>query len=79
MLTLYDYNYWATRRILAASEHVSQEQFLSPTAHSFGSLRGTLVHTLDSECAWRMLCQHQTLAYFRAMEEDAFPTVDVVA
>jgi len=79
MLTLYDYNYWATRRILAASEHVSQEQFLIPTTHSFGSLRGTLVHTLDSECAWRMLCQHQTLAYFRAMEEDAFPTVDVVA
>ena len=78
ILTLYDYNYWATRRILAASVRVSPEQFLIPTMHSFGSLRGTLVHTLDAECAWRMLCQHQTLAYFRALEEAAFPTFEVL-
>ncbi|MEP7189502.1 MAG: DinB family protein [Roseiflexaceae bacterium] len=79
ILTLYDYNYWATRRILAASVDVRPEQFLIPTMHSFGSLRGTLVHTLDAECAWRMLCQHQTLAYFGAMEEAAFPTFEVLA
>jgi uncharacterized damage-inducible protein DinB len=78
MLTLYDYNYWATRRILAASMHVSPEQFLIPTTQNFGSLRGTLVHTLDAECAWRMLWQHQTLAYFGALEEAAFPTIAVV-
>lgn len=76
--TLYDYNYWSTQRILAATSQVSQEQFLAPSAHSFGSLRGTLVHTLDGECAWRMLLQHQTLAYFRAMKEDAFPSFDVL-
>lgn len=50
ILALYDYHYWATQRILAASAQLSPEQFLVPTAHSFGSLRGTLVHTLDSEC-----------------------------
>jgi hypothetical protein len=27
ILTLYDYNYWATRRILTAGGHVSLEQF----------------------------------------------------
>jgi hypothetical protein len=32
ILTLYDYNYWATRRILAASVQVSPAQFLMPTA-----------------------------------------------
>lgn len=78
ILTLYDYNYWATRRILAASVDLRPEQFLIPTMHSFGSLRGTLVHTLDSECAWRMLCQHQTLAYFGAIEEAVFPTFDML-
>src|SRR5215217_3993737 len=78
MLMIYDYNYWANRRILAASAQVSPEQFLAPATHSFGSLRGTLVHALDGECAWRMLYQHQTLAYFGAMEEAAFPTFDVV-
>jgi uncharacterized damage-inducible protein DinB len=79
ILTLYDYNYWATRRILAASMHVSPEQFLAPTAHSFSSLRGTLVHTLDGECGWRMLCQHHTLASFNDLKEDAFPTLDPLA
>jgi uncharacterized damage-inducible protein DinB len=76
ILTLYDYNYWATRRILTASTQVNPEQFIVPTAHSFGSLRGTLVHTLDAECAWRMLYQHETLAYFDAMKEEDFPTFD---
>ena len=78
ILTLYDYNYWATRRILDASAHVSLEQFTVPTAHSFGSLRGTLIHILDSECAWRMLLQHNTLGYFDAMREEDFPTSEVV-
>lgn len=78
ILTLYDYNYWATRRILAAGVNVSPEQFQASTAHSFGSLRGTLVHILDSECGWRMLCQHQTLTSFSNMKEEAFPTFDVL-
>jgi uncharacterized damage-inducible protein DinB len=76
ILTLYDYNYWATRRILAASVQVSREQFLAPTAHSFASLRGTLVHTLDTEYGWRMLCQHQTLTV--DMDEVAFPSFDAL-
>ncbi len=76
---LYDYNYWAHKRILTAAAGLSQEQFVAPNAHNFGSLRGTLVHTLDGECAWRMLCQHQTLAYFGAMAEDAFPTLELLA
>ena len=78
ILTLYDYNYWATRRILAAGAHVSPEQFMIPTSHSFGSLRGTLVHTLDAECSWRMLLQQNTLDYFGALEEDDFPTFDTL-
>ncbi|MDZ4720195.1 MAG: hypothetical protein SH847_17215 [Roseiflexaceae bacterium] len=45
ILTLYDYNYWANQRIIAASARVSHEQYLVPTTQSFGSLRGTLVHT----------------------------------
>ncbi|HSL47109.1 MAG TPA: DinB family protein [Anaerolineales bacterium] len=78
ILLIYDYNYWATRRILTASMNVSPEQFASPTAHSFGSLRGTLVHTLDSEHSWRMLLQHNTLDYFHEMKEEDFPTFDTL-
>ena len=76
ILTLYDYNYWATRRILSVSAQVSPEKFIVSTAHSFGSLRGTLVHTPDSEAAWHMLLQHNTLAYFRVLKEEDFPTFE---
>src|SRR5690349_12566806 len=78
ILTLYDYNYWATHRILAAGAAMSLEQFTVSTTHSFGSLRGTLVHTLDAEWSWRMLLQHNTLDYFRAMQEDDFPTFETL-
>lgn len=75
IVTLYDYNYWATGRILAAGLNASEEQFVAPTAQSFGSLRGTLVHILDTERGWRMLFQHQTLAYFDKIEQSTFPTL----
>jgi len=78
ILLLYDYNYWATRRILSAGAHVSPEQFIVGTGHSFGSLRGTLVHVLDTEYGWRVLCQHQTTTSFDAIEEDSFPTLDAL-
>lgn len=76
ILTLYDYNYWANRCILSATSQVSSEQFGTPSTYSFGSLRSTLVHILDSESAWRMLLQHNTLAYFRALKEEDFPTFE---
>ena len=78
ILTLYDYNYWATGRVLAAGMNASDEEFITPTAQSFSSLRGTLVHILDAECGWRMLCQSHTLAYFEKTEQSAFPTLVVL-
>jgi uncharacterized damage-inducible protein DinB len=75
--TLYDYNYWANQRILAAQ--VNQDQFVAQAAHSYGSLRGTIVHVLDAEYAWRMLLQHKTLDHFRELKEDDFPMVDALA
>lgn len=75
---LYEYNYWATRRILVAAAPVSSEQFTVATAHSFGSLRGTLVHTLDAEYSWRMLLQHNTIETFREMKDEDFPTFEAL-
>lgn len=78
ILTLFAYNDWANHRILTAAARVTLDQFITPTAHNFGSLRGTLVHILDAEIAWRMLCQHNTLAYFDALTEAAVPTLNVL-
>jgi len=58
MLTLYEYNYWANDRILAAAASISQEQWSAPSTFPCDSLHGTLLHTLDTEFGWRMRCQY---------------------
>lgn len=57
VLTLFEYNYWASRLILKAAAGLSIEQFVAPARLSFGSLRGTLVHTYGAEHLWRLRCQ----------------------
>ena len=39
LLLMYDYNYWANRRILTAGAQVSHEQFVAPAAHGRGGMR----------------------------------------
>ena len=61
IVTLYEYNYWATQRTLAASASLAYAQYGAPVVSNpgYGSLRSILVHMLDTERGWRMLCQHQ--------------------
>lgn len=54
---LYDYNYWATARILCTAASITDEQFTAPTRFPWGSLRGTLVHILAGERFWLYLWQ----------------------
>lgn len=70
---MYDYNYWANNHLLDMTEKVTPEQFTAPSSHSFGSLQGTLVHTLDAEWSWRLLLQEQ--GFQPEMQAAAFPTV----
>lgn len=52
--TLFDFNYWCNRQILAAAGNATQEQLTAPPEFTYRSLRGTLVHTLDVEKSWRL-------------------------
>jgi uncharacterized damage-inducible protein DinB len=54
---LYDYHYWATRRVLERAIHVTPEQYIAPSPAPHGSLRDTLVHALAAEVAWRQRMQ----------------------
>lgn len=58
ILFLYEYNYWANKRILDASTRVSQEQFDAPASFPYGGLHGTLFHILEAEFAWRMFFEN---------------------
>ncbi len=73
---LYDYNQWANERILTKSAEVTPAQFDAPTTYSWGSLRGTLVHTLDTEFGWRVLVQ--TNAWTADLKPEALPTLAAV-
>ena len=56
--TLYEYNYWANHKLLAAAARVPNDQFIASGSFPFGGLRGTLVHILDAEYGWGMMLQH---------------------
>jgi uncharacterized damage-inducible protein DinB len=50
---LFDFTYWADRRVLEAASAVPARAFSQPVSISYRDLRGTLVHTLDVEMSWR--------------------------
>ncbi len=57
--TLIAYNFWADNEILSACERISAEAFTRAATPDPGwqSLRGTLVHLLDTEHGWRAALQ----------------------
>jgi uncharacterized damage-inducible protein DinB len=57
--TLIHFNFWANDRILTSCEHISLEEFTRRHTPDpgWGSLRGILVHTLDTEVGWRSVLQ----------------------
>lgn len=76
--TLYEYTFWANRRILDAAARVTPEQFIAATPLGLGTLRNTLVHLLDDSIAWRNLCQTGTTEYFGTLKPETFPTLDTL-
>jgi uncharacterized damage-inducible protein DinB len=77
ILTLFEYNYWATARVLHAAANLTPDQFTAPAGLSHGSVRGALVHTLGAEIVWRMRCAEGVSVAVLPAETD-FPTVDVL-
>jgi uncharacterized damage-inducible protein DinB len=75
ILTLYEYNYWANARILAAAAQIGHEQWSAPSKHN-GSLHSTLLHALDTEFGWRMLCQYNQST--PDLSEADLPTLDLI-
>jgi len=55
--SLYDYNYWANRRVLAIARSLFESDLIAPAGLGHGSLMATLVHILYAEWLWRMRTQ----------------------
>ncbi|WP_420627324.1 DinB family protein [Candidatus Leptofilum sp.] len=73
--TLIAYNFWADNEILTACEQISVEDFIRSVTPDPGwhSLRGTLVHLLDTEYGWRVALQN--LPDTGVLSEEDFPDV----
>lgn len=69
---IYNYNYWASGKILAAASKVTLEQFLAPADYPFGGLCGTMLHVVDAEYGWRGLFDSNTFNEDLKIED--FPT-----
>ena len=54
--TLYDYSYWANRKLFDVLAAVTPEQFTQSVAGSYGSIRNTMVHMLSAEWGWLDRC-----------------------
>ncbi len=73
LLLMYEYNYWANHRILAAAAQLTHAQFVALVAHGRGGVQGILVHTFDGEYSWRQLLQFNTMTF--DLTEADFPTL----
>jgi len=71
--TLFDYNYWATARIMRVTLEITPAQFVAANTSSYESLRGTLVHTMRAEMIWRRRLQGDPMPVGLPVEAD-FPT-----
>lgn len=76
---LYDYNYWANALMLTTAAELTPEQFTQPMDFAWGSVRGTLIHTLDAEHMWRNLFQTSKVVEQRLHEIESFPMLDSIA
>ncbi|MEM7119098.1 MAG: DinB family protein [Chloroflexota bacterium] len=77
LMTLYEYNYWATERILAQTAVLPSNLFTMQPAYSLNSLRDTLVHTMAAEWIWRMRTQEQEWPT-ELLDPAEFPTLETV-
>lgn len=71
---LYDYGYWANRKLFDAISELTPEQFTQPVAGSYGSIRNTMVHILSAEAGWLDRCGGPERG--PRLNPDDFPTVE---
>ena len=73
---LYDYGYWANKKLLQAVSQITPEQFTQIVAGSYGSIRNTLVHVLSAEWGWIDRCGGP--ARGPRLNPDDYPTAEAV-
>lgn len=71
--TLFDYNYWATAKILQTAARLEPEQFVVAPHEHTGDLRSILLHMLNAERLWRT--RLETGSSPEHLRPEDFPTI----
>ena len=71
---LYDYNYWANKKLFQVISRLTPEQFTRPVAGSYGSIRNTLIHALSAEWGWLDRCGGRERG--PRLDPDNYPTAE---
>ncbi len=71
---LFDYSYWANRKLFTVISELTPEEFTKPVAGSYGSIRNTMVHVLSAEAGWLDRCGGAKRG--PRLKPDDFPTAD---
>ena len=71
---LYDYGYWANKKLLGVVSTLTLEQFTQTVAGSYGSVSNTMVHILSAEWGWLDRCGGHERG--PALKADDYPTVE---
>src|SRR5678816_445574 len=71
---LFDYGYWANRKLFDVISQLPAEQFTQPVAGSYESIRNTLVHVLSAEWGWLDRCGGPERG--ERLKSDDYPTLE---
>jgi uncharacterized damage-inducible protein DinB len=74
---LYDYGYWANRKLMPVLDRLTPEQFTQQVAGSYGSIRNTLVHLMSAEWGWIDRCGGHKRG--PALKAEDYPTLASIA
>jgi uncharacterized damage-inducible protein DinB len=61
IVTLIEYNQWANERVIRKLNSMSADALNAPCWLSGGSLLKTVIHLIDTEWSWRVVCQTGTM------------------
>ena len=73
---MYEFSYWANRKLFGVLAQLSAEQFTQQVSGSYGSVRNALVHTLSADWGWLDRCGGEPRG--PRLEPDDYPTVESV-
>ena len=73
---LYDYNYWAHRRVWDYLIRLEDEAFYRNVDYSIGSIHSQLVHTMSAEWIW--LSRLQGTSPTAVLQNEDYPTREAI-